>query len=98
MQKVTESLLDTCNEFGLEVNPEKTKYTRMSMLRYNKSRQRRDKNIANKSFEDVAKFKSLSTLTDQNFMYEEIKSRIIPWTASTIRSRLCCLSAYCVGV
>jgi hypothetical protein len=33
-------------------------------------------NIAYRSFENVAKFKFLATLSDQNHMHEEIKSRI----------------------
>jgi hypothetical protein len=57
------------------VNPEKTKY----MLMSNSQRigQKRSINIANRSFEDVEKFKYLgTTLTDQNCMHEEIKSRL----------------------
>jgi hypothetical protein len=37
---------------------------------------------ANRSFEGMAKFKHLgSTLTDENCMNEEIKSRLNPWNA-----------------
>jgi hypothetical protein len=57
------------------VNPEKTKY--MLMSRNQKIGQKHSIKIGNRYFEDVAKFKYLgTTLTDQNCMHEEIKSRI----------------------
>jgi hypothetical protein len=63
------------NKVGLEVNPEKTKY--MLMSHSQKIEQKHSIKIANKSFEDVAKFKYLgTTLTDQNCMHEEINSRL----------------------
>jgi hypothetical protein len=59
---------------GLKVNPEKTKYVLMS--RYQKPGQKYSINIASRSSNDVEKFKYLgTTLTDQNRMHEEIKSR-----------------------
>jgi hypothetical protein len=69
-----EALLDASKQVGLEVNPEKTKY--MLMSHYQKAGQKHSIRITKRSFEDVAKFKYLgTTLTDQNCMHEEIKSR-----------------------
>jgi hypothetical protein len=49
----------------------------MLMSRSQKTGQKYSIKIANRSFEDVAKFKYLgTTLTDQNHMHEEIKSRL----------------------
>jgi hypothetical protein len=71
IKKNTEALLDASKEVGLAVNPEKTKY--MLMSRSQKVGQKHSIKIANKSFEDVAKFKYLGrTLSDQNCMHEEI--------------------------
>jgi hypothetical protein len=56
----------------LEVNSEKTEY-----MSRKKAVQKHGIKIANRSFESVAKFKYLgTTLTDQNFIHEEIKSRL----------------------
>jgi hypothetical protein len=47
-----------------------------------KSGERQSIKIVNKSFEDVVKLKYLgTTLTDQNCMQEEIKSRLNPGNA-----------------
>jgi hypothetical protein len=67
--------LDASKEIGLEVNSEKTKY--MFMSRHQTAGQSNYIRVANKSFKKVAKFKYLgSTLTDQNCIYEEIRSRL----------------------
>jgi hypothetical protein len=53
------------------MNPEKTKYTLMSHSQ--NVGQKHSTKIANRSFEDVAKFKYLgTTITGQNCMHEEI--------------------------
>jgi hypothetical protein len=75
IQKNTEASLDASKEIGLEVNPDKTKYTLIS--RSQKIGQKQSIKIANRSFEDLAKFRYLgTTLTDQNCMHEEIKSKL----------------------
>jgi hypothetical protein len=74
IEKNPEALLDAGKEVGLEVNSEKTKYMLMS---HKKAGQKHGIKIANRSFKGVAKFKYLgTTLTDQNCMQEEIKSRL----------------------
>jgi hypothetical protein len=75
IQKNTKALLDASKEIGLEVNSEKTKY--MLVSRCQKAGQRHSIKIGNRSFESVATFKYLgTTLTDQNCIHEEIKSRL----------------------
>jgi hypothetical protein len=74
-QKAREALLDASEEVGMETNPEKTKYILVSLCQ--KTEQRHITKIANRSFEDVAKFTNLgTTLTDQHCMHEEIKSKL----------------------
>jgi hypothetical protein len=55
VKKNSEALLDASKEVDLGVNPEKTECTLMS--RGQKTGQKRSIKIANRSFEDVAKFK-----------------------------------------
>jgi hypothetical protein len=71
----TETLLEASSGVGLEINAEKTKY--MIMFRYLNSGQNQNIRIANESFEKVEKFKYLgTTLTNQNDIHDEIKSRL----------------------
>jgi hypothetical protein len=71
----SETLLEASRDVALELSAEKTKY--MIMSRYPNSGQNQNIRIANESFEKVAKFKYLGmTLTNQNYIHDEIKSRL----------------------
>jgi hypothetical protein len=71
----SETLLEASRDIGLEINVEKTKY--MIMSRRPNSGQNQNIRITNESFEKMAKFKySRATLTNQNDIYDEIKSRL----------------------
>jgi glycerol-3-phosphate O-acyltransferase len=94
IQKNTKAISDASKEVDLEVNPEKSKY--MLVPRCQKTGQRQSINIGNRSFESVTKFKYLgTTLTDQNCINEEIKSRLHLGNAcyhsvqSVLSSRIC---------
>jgi hypothetical protein len=79
-RKNTKALLDASKEVSLEVKPEKTKY--MLVSRCQKAGKKQSIKIGNRSFESVAKFKYLeTTLTDQNCIHEEFKSRLNPGNA-----------------
>jgi hypothetical protein len=75
VKKNTDALLYATKEVGVEMNLEKTEYMLMSCRQ--KTGQKHSIKIANRSFEDVARFKYLgTTLTDQNCVHEEINSRL----------------------
>jgi hypothetical protein len=70
----TETLLGASRHTDLEINANNTKY--MIMSRHRNSGQNQNIRIANESFENVTKFKYLeTTLTNQNDIHDEIKSR-----------------------
>ena len=75
IKKNAEALVVASKETGLEVNADKTKY--MVMSRDQNAGQSHKVKINNNSFERVEKFIHLGrTLTDQNSIQEEIKSRL----------------------
>jgi hypothetical protein len=75
INKNSEALVVASKEIGLEVNAEKTKY--MVMSRDKNAGHNHNIKIDNKSFERVEQFKYLgTTLMNQNFIQEEIKSRL----------------------
>jgi hypothetical protein len=71
----SETLLEASRDIGLEINAEKTQH--MIMSRHPNPGQNLNIRIANELFENVAKFKYLgTTLTNQNYVHDEIKSRL----------------------
>ena len=70
-----EALLVATKEIGLEINADKTKY--MVMSRDRNAGRGHSVKIVNSSIERVEEFRYLgTTLTDQNSIQEEIKSRL----------------------
>jgi hypothetical protein len=71
----SETLLGASRGIGLEINAEETEY--MIMFRHPNSGHNRNIRIVNEPFENVAKFIYLgTTLTNQNDIHDEIKSRL----------------------
>jgi hypothetical protein len=97
IQKNTKVLLDARKVVGLKVKPVKTKY--MLVSRCQKAGHRQSIKIANRYFEDVAKFKYWgTTLTDQNCIHEEIKSRLNSGNACYHSVQSFCHPACCLGM
>jgi hypothetical protein len=72
----TETLRQASRDIGTDINAEKQKKY-MIMSRHPNSGQNQNIRIADESFENVAKFKYLgTTLTNQNDIHDEIKSRL----------------------
>jgi hypothetical protein len=72
IKRNTEALLEASREVGLEVNTEKTEYVVMS-----RHQNAGHFTIANKSAENVVKFKYFgTTVTNQIYIHEEIKSKL----------------------
>jgi len=75
LKENTEALVAATREIGLEVSADKTKY--MVMSRDQNAGQNHSVRIDNSTFERVQEFKYLgTTLTIQNSIWEEIKSRL----------------------
>jgi hypothetical protein len=75
IKKNAEALVVATKEIGLEVNADKTKY--MIMSRDRNAGRSHCMRIGNSSIERVEEFKYLgTTLTNQNSVQEEIKSRL----------------------
>ena len=76
MKKNTKLLLDAGREIGLEVNSDKgsIRSRLLNRMQYKIAIKMTDNN---KSFESVAKSEQLDkTLTNKNYIYEEIKGRL----------------------
>jgi hypothetical protein len=75
IKRNTETLIDASKEVGLEINTEKSKY--MLLSRHQNAGQNRDIKMADRCFENVAKFRYLgTTITHRNLIQEEIKRRL----------------------
>jgi hypothetical protein len=75
IKKNTEAIINASKKADLGVNAEKTKY--MSLSLHQKAGQNHDIATANKSFDNVVKFKYLgTTVINQNLIHEKIESKL----------------------
>jgi sorting nexin-29 len=75
IREKAETLVEASGDVGLEINGEKS--TCVIMYRHRSSGENQNLRIANESFGNVAKFKYLgTTITNQNDIHDEIKSRL----------------------
>jgi hypothetical protein len=72
IKKNTEALLDASWEVGVEVNTEKTKYMVMSC--HQNAGQNHTSLIANKSFENIAKFKCLGIAVTKTVFMKKLRA------------------------
>ena len=88
--KNAEALVAATKEIGLEVNAHKTKY--MTVFRDQNAGRIHSMKVDNSPIERVEEFKYLgTTLTNQNSIQEEIKSRLKLGNAAITRCRIFCL-------
>jgi hypothetical protein len=74
VKKNTEALIDTIKDVCLQVIAEKTEYM---LISHNQNALQNYKvKTANRSVENVAWFKYLGTITNQNLIYEETRSSL----------------------
>jgi hypothetical protein len=85
-----EALVVASKEIGLEVNADKTKY--MFKSRDQTAGRGYSMKVDNSSFERLEEFKYLvTTVTNQNSIQEEIKSRLSQGMLAIIRCRMFCV-------
>ena len=90
LKEEAETLVAATGEIGLEVSGDKTKH--MVMFRDQNAGRNHSARTDNSTFERVEEFKYLgTTLTNQNSIHEEIKSRLRSGNACYIRCRVFCL-------
>jgi hypothetical protein len=95
IKKNMETLINASKEVGLEVNTKKTKY--MLLSRHRHAGQSYDIKIANRCFENVAKFRYLgTTITNQNMIQDEIKRRLNSGNACYHSVKNFCLLVCCL--
>jgi hypothetical protein len=90
IEENTVTILEASRDVSVEINAEKTEY--MIMSHHPNSGQNQNIRTANESFENVVKFELFATtLTNQNDIHDEIKSRLNSRMFAIIQSKIFCL-------